>query len=59
VPGAGRQTTGAGQPAHYDAPLVPQTVEPWPGGGITAYVTSLGTSGADDPLASYFRGVMG
>jgi hypothetical protein len=42
-----------------EAPMIPSTVEPWAGGGIKAYVVGPGVSSADDPLASYFRGMLG
>jgi hypothetical protein len=50
---------GQGRAARYEAPLVPATVGPWAGDGIRVYVVGPGVSSADDPLASYFRGVMG
>jgi hypothetical protein len=55
----GSYVTGAGQPSQYEAPLVPSTVSPWAGGGVKAYVVGPGVTSADDPLASFFRGVLG
>ncbi|WP_151083983.1 hypothetical protein [Nocardioides cynanchi] len=48
-----------GKQSSTEAPLVPSTVEPWAGGGIKAYVAGPGVTSADDPLTTYFRGVMG
>ncbi len=48
-----------GKQSPINAPLVLSTVEPWAGGGIKAYVAGPGVTSADDPLAPYFRGVMG
>jgi hypothetical protein len=55
----GRYTVGGGGTSAMEAPLLPDTVEPWAGGGIKAYVVGPGVTSADDPLASYFRGVLG
>ncbi len=55
----GSYRVGRPEAARYEAPLVPPTVEPWAGGGVKAYVVGPGVTSADDPIASYFRGVMG
>jgi hypothetical protein len=55
----GSYDVGEPEPARYEAPLTPATVEPWAGGGITAYVAGPGASSTDDPLAPYFRGMLG
>ena len=48
-----------GKQSPFEAPLIPATVEPWAGGGIKAYVAGPATLGAEDPVASYFRGMLG
>jgi hypothetical protein len=55
----GTYTYGQGKQSPINAPLTVGTVSPWAGGGIKAYVVGPGVTGADDPLASYFRGVLG
>ncbi len=55
----GSYTVGSGGTSAMEAPLVPDTVEPWAGGGIKAYVVGPGVTSADDPLTPYFKGVMG
>ena len=55
----GSYDVGETEPARYEAPLTPATVGPWAGGGIKAYVAGPGVPSAGDPLASYFRGMLG
>jgi hypothetical protein len=55
----GTYTYGQGKQSPSNAPLTVSTVSPWAGGGVKAYVVGPGITSADDPLASYFRGVMG
>jgi hypothetical protein len=55
----GTYTYGQGKQSPINAPLTAGTVSPWASGGIKAYVVGPGITSADDPLASYFRGVLG
>lgn len=55
----GTYTYGQGKQSPINAPLTVSTVSPWAGGGVKAYVVGPGVTSADDPLASFFRGVLG
>ena len=50
---------GQGKQSPVNAPLTPATVSPWAGGGVKAYVVGPHGLGPDDPVASYFRGMLG
>jgi hypothetical protein len=55
----GTYTYGQGKQSPVNAPLTPATVSPWAGGGVKAYVVGPHGLGPDDPVASYFRGMLG